>query len=262
MQLIPRYLVSNRSTIIANEAGFVTEYRPVYSRHLQVYKGIDNVLEFKVLNADQKPINITNYTPKFQAFDANNTLIVEHDGNFIAGDDSAARRGLFTVTISENDLLNVDQQYLSYAIHLVDSTGASSVTYSNSHFGNNGTIYVNGEAYPGPKESVAVTQFTKVIGPPEHWTSSGIDAQPGINGNDALHTASVYTAQYVGDVVIQATLDSQLTESTTWADVTTLTFNGTETEPTPVNFNGVFTFLRFKTTADPADTITKILVRN
>jgi hypothetical protein len=262
MQLIPRYLVSNRSTIIANEAGFVTEYRPVYSRNLQVYRGIDNVLEFKVLNADQKPINITNYTPKFMAFDSNNTLIVERDGVPIVGDDSAARRGLFTVTISENDLLNVDQQYVKYAIHLVDSTGTSSITYSNSHFGNNGTIYINGEAYPGPKESVAVTQFTKVTELSDYWLSSAVDAQPGINGNNALHTASVYASQYVGEVIIQATLDSQITESSSWADVATLTFDGSETEPTPVNFNGVFTFLRVKTTANPADKITKILIRN
>ena len=52
MQLIPRYLVNNRTTIIANEAGFVTEYRPVYSRQIKVYSNIDNVLEFRVLNAD------------------------------------------------------------------------------------------------------------------------------------------------------------------------------------------------------------------
>ena len=76
MQLIPSYLVSNRSTLTANEAGFVTEYRPVYNRQLQVYKGIDNVLDFKLLNADQKPIDLSSYTPKFQAFDENNSLII------------------------------------------------------------------------------------------------------------------------------------------------------------------------------------------
>jgi hypothetical protein len=80
MQLIPRYLVKNRTTILANEAGFITEYKPVYQRHINVYRGIDNVLDFKVLNADQKPIDITNYTPKFQAFDENKLLVAEYDG--------------------------------------------------------------------------------------------------------------------------------------------------------------------------------------
>ena len=72
----------------------------------------------------------------------------------------------------------------------------------------------------------------------------------------------MYTASYIGDVVVQATLDNQVTESTQWADVATLTFTGTETTPEPVNFNGVFSHLRFKVDANPADTITKILVRN
>ena len=59
---------------------------------------------------------------------------------------------------------------------------------------------------------------------------------------------------------MQATLDNQVIGTTNWADVATITLAGTETEPTAVNFNGVYSYLRFKTTADPADKITKILV--
>ena len=96
----------------------------------------------------------------------------------------------------------------------------------------------------------------------EIWYSESVDAQPGINGNEALHTAAVYTSAYIGDVVVQATLDNQVTGTTQWADVATLTFVGTETTPMPVNFNGVFSHLRFKADANPADKITKVLVRN
>jgi hypothetical protein len=259
MQIIPRYLVNNRITIVANEAGFVTEYRPVYSRQLKVFKNIDNILEFRVLNADQKPVNIGNYTPKFQAFDENKNLIIEHDGVAITSDDSAAIRGLFKVTITESDLLNVQSQYLSYAIHLVDSNGDNVLTYTDTHFGGSGTIYVDAKQYPAPKTSTSVTTF---LPDNDSWYSSAIDAQPGINGNEALHTAAIYTNEYVGDIVIQATLDNVVTDSTSWADISTLSFTGSETEPTPANFNGVYNHIRFKTTASPADTITKILVRN
>ena len=55
-QLMPRYLVNNRIHIISNDSGFVTEYKPVYQRQLKVYKNIDNTLQFKVLNSDQKPL--------------------------------------------------------------------------------------------------------------------------------------------------------------------------------------------------------------
>lgn len=268
MQLIPRYLVKNRTTIVANEAGFVTEYRPVYSRQLQVYKGIDNVLEFRVLNADQKPIDVSAYTPKFQAFDENKNLIITHDGVAIVGDDSAATRGLFKVTVTANDLLNVKEQFLSYSIHLEDANGDNVITYTNSHFENNGTIKISAEAYPGPRATYSVVTFAEdsgVAGVDDSvWISETITAEPGINGNEALHTAVVYTSAYVGDVVVQATLDNQITNDNTndWADIATLTFTGSETEPKPVNFNGVYSFLRFKASADPANKISKILVRN
>ena len=271
MQLIPRYLVNNKTTIIANEAGFVTEYRSVYQKHIQVYKGIDNILQFKLLNADQKPIDLTvkGYTPKFQAFDENKNLVIEHDGIIVAGDDSSTTRGLFTVTVSDSDLLNIKQQYLSYSIHLLDSTNTPVITYTDTHFGNNGIIYVSSEAYPGPRDTWTVQTFLEdngVAGDPTDntWVSETITAEPGINGNEALHTAVVYTSNYVGDVKVQATLDNQILSGNTnnWADITTLSFTGSETEPTPVNFNGVFSHLRFKADSNPADKITKILVRN
>jgi hypothetical protein len=257
MQLIPRYLVSNRTTIVANEAGFVTEYRPVYTRQLQIYKGIDNVLEFKLLNADQKPIDVSTYTPKFQAFDENKNLIIEHDGVVVN-----ASLGLFKITVTDNDLLNVKQQYLSYNIHLIDSNSDSVITYSDAHFGNSGTIYVSGEAFPGPRDTYSVTTFTEVTEDIPYWTSETITADSAINGNEALHTAVVYTDGYVGDVVVQATLDNEIIGGTDWADITALSFTGSEAEPQSINFNGVYSFLRFKPTANPANKISKILVRN
>jgi len=264
MQLLPRYLVSNRTTIVANEAGFITEYKPVYTRQLKIYKGIDNVLEFKLLNADQKPLDVDRYTVKFQAFDENNNLIIEHDGENLQQGDSTGytHKGLFKVTITENDLLNVKQQYLSYNIHLVDFDDSKVLTYSSAYFENSGTIYVSNDAFPGPKESYSITQFTEVTEDTPYWVSEAENAQPGINGNEALHTAVVYTDSYVGDVIVQSTLENQVVGTTNWADVATLTFTGTETEPTPVNFNGVFNYIRFKTDANPAEKVTKILIRN
>ena len=264
MQLIPRYLVNNRTTLLANEAGHITEYRPVYSRQIKVYRGIDNVLEFRVLNADQKPIDVSTYTPKFQAFDENQNLIIEHDGVIIQDGDSSeiTNKGLFKITITENDIINVKQQYLNYNIHLVDSNNNSVITYSQAHFDGCGVIYIDTCMYPGPSETYSITQFTEVTEEDSYWASETLDAQPGINGNEALHTAVVYTDGFVGNFVVQATLDNQITGTTDWSDIRTLTFTGNEVQPLPINFNGVFSYLRFKTTADPANKITKVLVRN
>ena len=267
MQLLPRYLLKNRTNVMVNDVGFVTEYRSVYNRQLKVYKGIDNVLEFRALNADQKPIDVSGYTPKFQAFDENRNLVIQHDGVAVFNDDSAATRGLFTVTVSESDLLNVPQQYLSYSVHLVDTDGSATLTYSDTAFGNAGTMYISGEAYPGPKSNKSITSFTQTglqtsTEDDVYWISEAVSAEPGINGNEALHTAVVYADGYVGNVSIQSTLANQVSDGTAWADTVTYTFDGTETEPKVINFNGVYSFVRVKASEDPANTISKVLIRN
>jgi hypothetical protein len=329
MQSTSRYLANNKVTIIANLDGLVTEYRPVYNRTLQVYRGIDNLLHFEAKNHDQKPISLAGYIPKFVAFDENNHMIIERDGTVV--DDAItrttviaesspdnnlefastsgiqvgqtvsgiyiktntlvtaveanrvtlnkspsesvplgseitfqtrSRRGVFTVNVTENDLLNLKQQYLKYAIYLVNTVGDKTLTYANAHFDAEGIIYVNGTAFPGPVATHTVSTFIQSDQNPVAWYSESIDAQPGINGNEALHTVAVYTSSYSGNVIVQGTLENQVTLDTAWADITSLTFDGTEAEPVPVNFNGVFSHLRFKVNSSPAGTITKILVRN
>lgn len=258
MQLIPRYLVDNRTTVLVSELGHVTEYRPVYTKQIKLYKGIDNALQFKLLNADQKAVALTGKTPKFVAFNSDKKMVIQHDG--VA---HATIVGLFTVTITESDLLNLEQQYLTYNIVLQDnSTSTRTLTYSDTYFVNSGVMCVSEDAFPGVQESKAVTTFTQTGVGTGIYVSTAISAEPGINGNEALHTAVVYTSAYIGTVTVEATLDDAITDSTTWAVIDTLTFTGSETQPTPVNFNGVLGNVRFKTSANPADKITKILVRN
>ena len=257
-----RYLAPNRIDLLANEAGHITEYKPVYSRTLQVYKGINNVLEFRLLNPDQKLTPSRSITICLFSFDENKQMVIERDGvNLQEGDSTAyTKKGLFSVTVTENDLLNVKDQYLSYNIYLVDYDDTKVLTYANEWFESPGIIKVSSGAFPGAIKSTSVT-FNAVYDT-DGWYTNILDAQPGINGNDALHTAAVYTDSYVGDVVVQGTLENQVGNGTDWADIDTVTFTGSETQPTPINFNGVYVHLRVKATADPADKISKILVRN
>ena len=330
MQKTYRYLANNKVTILADLAGVITEYRPVYQRTLQVYKGIDNTLWFEVKNHDQKPVSLAGYTPTILVYDENKNLIIERSGtvqedtitrstvisesapdtnlefstvsgisvgqtvtgtyikpNTLVTDvdtvnnvvtlnkspkDSVplgeqitfttnSKRGVFTVTISDNDLLNIRQQYLHYVIYLTNSIGDKTITYSNAHFDAKGLIYVSGQALPGPLATYSVESFSGNGNTPTAWYTEEFDAQPAINGNSALHTAAIYNGTFAGNVVIEGTLENQITLDTFWAEVDSVTLSGTETEPVPVNFNGVFTYLRFKTESDPTG-LEKILVRN
>tara|TARA_A100001011_G_C14201851_1_gene796010 strand:- start:137 stop:925 length:789 start_codon:yes stop_codon:yes gene_type:complete len=262
MQLLPRYLVEQTTILVADVAGYITEYRPVYNRDIEVYKGIDNALQFRLLNADQKGINLSaGYTVKFCAYDETDRLVIEKNA-IIQDDGSTISRGKFKVNITENELKNLQQQFLSYVVYLIESDGDKVLTYSQSNFKNNGTIFVNSKTFPGPLNTVSVTSLTETGANTSIWMSEAVNAEPAVNGNEALHTAAFYTSSFVGDIVVQATLDNQVTDSSNWADIRTVTLDGTEAAPTAVNFYGVFSYIRFKTTANPANKITQILVRN
>ena len=58
MRKISSYLYSNRIELLADLAGFSVENRTVYQRIVKIYKGVDNVLEFDIKNADQKRLDI------------------------------------------------------------------------------------------------------------------------------------------------------------------------------------------------------------
>ncbi len=261
MQLVPKYLLNNSVTLTANLAGEITEYRSVYQRNLNLVRGIDNVIQFNVLNADQKPVSILNtYTPKFQLYDESNRLIVEKDGTVIETS-TPSKVGHFTVTISENDLLNVKSQYMHYTVYISkDSDASKTILHSGTNFTNKGIVYVSTEEFPGPLNSYSISTFTEDNPSSGVFLSETVTAEPTINGNSALHTVAYYLDEAVGDIVVQGTLDNQINGATYWSDINTFTATDSDTIKY-VNFNGVFSHLRFKHTLS-SGSVTKILVRN
>ena len=155
--------------------------------------------------------------------------------------------------------MNLKDQMLSYNVYLVKTDGSNVLTYSDSQYGMSGTIELHSEAFPGPKDSYTVQTFTETS--TDNYTSETINAEPALNGNVALHTAAVYGSSFVGSFTVQGTLDNQVTGATNWFDVDSVTFTGSESEPKPINFNGVFNHLRFLYTKT-SGTIDKVLVRN
>jgi len=335
MQKTYRYLAKNKIIVVADLNGFVTEYKPVYQRTLEVYKGIDNLLYFEVKNHDQKNVDLDGYTPTLVVFDENNNMVLKKSGTVlddtvtvntateepknntvltfasVEGIESGQRvtgfniqdktlvsnvnnttvtinkpiindipvgtpitfqtknkKGVFTVNITEHELLNLRSQYLNYAVYLIDENSQKVLTYSDSHFGAEATINLKDTVMPGPTDTFSISQFLRNAPNEDVWVSESITAQPALNGNTALHTAAIYSKNYIGTVTVQGTLQPQVTNNTVWADITTLSLDN-ETEPVPVNFNGVFSHLRFKLEPQEADEdyiigdkVFKILLRN
>jgi hypothetical protein len=150
-------------------------------------------------------------------------------------------------------------------MYLSDVNNIDTLTFASSHFNASGTMYVSTDAFPGAKAPIelVLNYPTTPPGDGNYNIDEIISAQPEINGNNALHTVVFYTENFVGSITIQATIDSQLiTDNTTdWTTIGSPSFNN-EIGPIVYNFNGMYTYLRFKFTSTSPDQVTKILVKN
>jgi hypothetical protein len=63
MQKIQSYLYPNRIILLADLAGFTVENTIVYAKTVKIYKGVDNVIQFDIQNADQKRLDLVTNSP-------------------------------------------------------------------------------------------------------------------------------------------------------------------------------------------------------
>jgi hypothetical protein len=263
MQLIPRYLVKNKVDVIASDVGFVTEYRPVYSRQVKVYKGIDNSIQFRFLNADQKPIDITNEDIKFVAYDESKIKVLELTAT------ATATKGLATLTIGKTFLEDLPQQYLSYSVYFDSESDGQVLTYSDSHFGNNGTIFLDASSFPDPRGDVELhfTAVASVVIPDEdtndeinYWATDYVVATPS-GETFAFENAIIVTPAIDStELTIQYTTDRQITAGSKWIAITPTNVTSDSTQ-TQFEFDGTYNYIRIFTTVDP-ENITSIYLRN
>ena len=149
MQKISSYLYPNRVQLLADLAGFTTEYTNVYQRIVKIYKGVDNVIEFDIKNADQKRIELVT-TPAFtditlNMFDAAGNSVGQYEVT-----PSTTLKGIATVTIPSADLANFDTQFFNYSVTVLKDT-ATIPLYADSRFGAIGTMELVGSATSIPK---------------------------------------------------------------------------------------------------------------
>lgn len=263
MQLIPRYLYKNKVDIVSNDIGFVTEYKPVYSRQIKIYKGIDNTIQFRFLNADQKPIDITNENIKFVAYKDSNIKVLDLTAT------ATATKGLAILIIGKTDLEDLLQQYLTYAVYFDDGSAGQTLTFANSNFDAAGSLYLDASAFPNPRADVEMffTDVASSIIPDadtsdsiNYWATDYITATP--SGEIfAFENAIIVTpAIDSSKLTIQYTTDRSVSTGSKWVNITPSNTSSDSTE-TQIEFDGTYNYLRVFTTIDPAN-ITSIKLRN
>ena len=161
MQKISSYLYPNRIILTADLAGSIpTEYTNVYQRTIKIYRGVPNVLEFDIINADQKRIDLSTVTSL-------SLNVMDTSGNGLPNSPytitpNTPITGLSRVTIPAIDIANLKDQYLQYSVTAVIS-GVTTLLYGDTRFGATGTIEIMGSAAPTAKTNRVYDTFTGEI---------------------------------------------------------------------------------------------------
>lgn len=247
MQNLPVYLYDNTLQILLDLDETVKGVNQVmYQRDLKIQKGIKNKVRIQFKNSDQKRVSVSTQTFVFSMFDAiNQRLILEKELEII--ETNTATKGLALLTLTESDVQDLDKSSYHYSVKVLDEDGTYLPAYANTYYGMNGTLHVSEEIFPVLQPSQEVVAFPQSFNPDsELWEhkSGNVYAYPEYNGNTALHTAALYMTNYKGTVYIQGTLSNTPDSSGNYATIETRTYNGF-TGIDYVNFNGVFTYVRF-----------------
>jgi len=159
MQKIQSYLYTNRIQLLADVAGFTTEYTNVYQKTVKIYNGVDNVLEFDIKNADQKRIDLSTLSN----IELN---VMDATGNALPSSPYAitptATKGIATVTIPDVDLDDYPTQFFKYSI-TASKDGLTVPLYADSRFGVAGTMELISNAMPTFRDDRVYNTFTGEI---------------------------------------------------------------------------------------------------
>ena len=239
MQKIQSYLYPNRVILIADLAGFTVENTIVYAKIVKIYKGVDNVIQFDVQNADQKRLDLVN-TPLVTNLKMN---VMDMSGNALPNSpytvSTTSITGIGTVTIPHADLANIAHQYLQYSVTATDTNSNTIPLYTDSRFSAVGKIEVIGYATPTPHATTIYDRFygeINFMGNVIQHTSATpckfYEAVPTTSMNFSIHLTN-----FIGTIYVEATEDMTVSvesfanatklQSMTYsvATTTTLTFN-------------------------------------
>jgi hypothetical protein len=276
---------------LTGDPAIKTRMTTVYAKTVKIYRGIDNLIKFKVLNQDQKPVNLAGLTLTFTILDDVSgalwyqTTATTTDTPYIPAIPAgplgvpaevpavpAVTTGIAVVVIGDYSLLDLDNIRYNYSLKATDTlTGVERVIYSDDNYTARGELEVLSGNYPQFRPSVNVP--VPPLPPAPVYTPVYTSAIPtDIAGYDQSinHTAQFYFDSFSGDISVEATLDP-VASIINWATVVPSQTYVAQDENTYVNWTGAYSAIRFKITPldqtlvpSPVNTglVTKILYRS
>lgn len=148
------YYYKQRQQVILQVSGAVATggYQIVYSKELFASKSVDNIIEFVVVNQDQKVVNIDGKDITFRLLDQqSDTVLLQKQLTHIY-----PVTGLTSIVIASDELNNVIPQQCYYTLEIKDATNQYALNVDSAGR-NRGIMNITEGTQPAHKVSTNVT---------------------------------------------------------------------------------------------------------
>jgi hypothetical protein len=222
------------------------------AKTVKIYKGVDNVIQFDIQNADQKRLELVE-DPLITDIKVN---IMDSSNNAIPGSPydvtPLSIKGIVEVIIPSTNLTNINHQFLKYSVTATDSNDRAIPLYTDSRFSAVGKIEMVESAVP-------VTEKPERI---YKRFSGEIDFAGNVKNHTSAIPCKLYEAipstamsfmvelnNYKGKIIVEATRDSTISVesfSRNGIELYSRTYTNATTENLPIEniIIGDFNYMR------------------
>lgn len=224
MQKISTYLYPNRVFVLLELGSSITEWRIVYQRTIKIYRGLDNIIEFDVKNAQQRRIDLA-------GMNIICSIYTHTDDEIFTGSlDLSSTKGLATLTIPSANLDYLTPQYLKYTLYLDDGS-TNRPLYVDTAFDAVGQIEVLDSSFSKTVPPLIIDSFNaqRATPPlPEIFYSESVEVfrKNSYNNNTQLNL-DFRNINLHADITVQVTTDALVRNETVWKDLETFTIQPT-----------------------------------
>ena len=152
MQTIISYLVNQTIPVeIFDDTTPNIRNRIVYTRIVKAYKNVDNTLQLRFLNQDQKAVNLVGKTVKLYLVDQElQQVLLTKVGTLLDDGSTLKYRGMAKIIIEASDLINIPAGFYNYGVKVTDVSDPTYelVGYTDDNYGATGQLQVLRGVFP------------------------------------------------------------------------------------------------------------------
>ncbi|MGA1047892.1 MAG: hypothetical protein ACO3UU_07765 [Minisyncoccia bacterium] len=254
------FIFTQRQIVILLSGNSPRAFMPVYAKTMNLHKGVDNKLQFQFLNQEQKPVDITGKNIICRILNYDGTEVLIRKGLTL----ELPLTGIAYLQLNAAELEDIPAQMCHYSLEVPVGEFGYPV-FVDPAAGARGQINVVDSVLPSfvPSEQVTIptgqpfpnldsnNSIDNVLPNANTYYSSVINT----NDNPVL-TLQAHLYEYNGDVSIEGTFNSQLTD---WYPITGNSYFET-TETVGYTIKGFHPFVRMVFTSNTG-VVSNILAR-